>query len=104
MRTALLAATMATLAGAPAMAQTPATSPWALSLGLTITAFVRLAIELYLSRLVMEKHSQYVVTDTDLTWEGVRITEYIQIFATNAGSRPFYRHLSCEYFPVDSYW
>mgnify|MGYP000895687787 CR=1 FL=1 len=76
----------------------------ALSLGLTITAFVRLAIELYLSRLVMEKHSQYVVTDTDLTWEGVRITEYIQIFATNAGSRPFYRHLSCEYFPVDSYW
>ncbi len=34
MRKALLAATMATLAGAPAMAQTPATSPWALSLGL----------------------------------------------------------------------
>lgn len=34
MRTALLAATMLTLAGAPAMAQTPTTSPWTLSLGL----------------------------------------------------------------------
>jgi hypothetical protein len=76
----------------------------AMELGLTITAFVRLAIELYLPMLVMEKHSSRLVTNEDLTWEGIRCTENIQIFAVNAGSRPFYRNLSCAYFAVDSYW
>jgi hypothetical protein len=76
----------------------------AIELGLTITAFVRLAIELYLRTLAMEKRSIPLISNAYLTWEGIRIIESIQIFAVNAGSRPFYRNLSCEYFPVDSYW
>ncbi len=76
----------------------------AMELGLTITAFVRLAIELYLPMLAMEKHSQDLVTNDELTWEGIRVIESVQIFAVNAGSRPFYRNLSCIYFDVESYW
>lgn len=76
----------------------------ALELGLTITAFVRLAIELFLPALAMEKHSRGYVTNAHLTEEAIRITKNIQIFAVNAGTRPFYRNLSCEYFDVDGYW
>ncbi len=76
----------------------------AIELGLTITAFVRLAIELYLPTLVMEKRNQRLVSNNDLTWEGIRLIESIQIFAVNGGSRPFYRNLSCEHFPIDGYW
>lgn len=70
----------------------------------TITAFVRLALELYLPRLAMEKHSHMQVSDAELTWEGIRITENVEIFAVNGGSRPFYRNLSCAYFDPSGYW
>ncbi len=76
----------------------------AMELGLTITAFVRLAIELYLVTLAMEKHSWHFVTNAELTWEGIRFTESIEIFAVNARARPFYRNLSCAYFAIESYW
>jgi hypothetical protein len=76
----------------------------AMELGITITAFVRLAIELYLETLAMEKRSRQFVTDAQLTWDGIRITESVQIFAVNADSRPFYRNLSCAYFTIGSYW
>jgi hypothetical protein len=76
----------------------------AMELGITITALVRLAIELYLGTLVMEKRSPRFVTNAQLTWEGIRIAESVQIFAVNADSRPFYRHMSCAYFDIDSYW
>lgn len=76
----------------------------AIELGLTITAFVRLALELYLSRLAMEKHSYDQITDAELTWEGIRIIESIQIFAVNGDSRPFYRNLSCFPFDAEGYW
>jgi hypothetical protein len=76
----------------------------AMELGLTITAFVRLAIELYLSTLVMEKHNQRLITNAELTWEGIRIIENVEIFAVNSGTRPFYRNLSCTYFDIAGYW
>jgi hypothetical protein len=76
----------------------------AIELGLTITGFVRLAIELYLQTLVMEKRSQRLVTNNSLTWEGIRFIQEIQIFAVNGGSRPFYRNLTCLAFDPDSYW
>ncbi len=76
----------------------------AIELGLTITGFVRLAIELYLPTLVMEKHNQRLVSNANLTWEGIRFIQDIQIFAVNGGSRPFYRNLSCLCFDPDSYW
>lgn len=76
----------------------------AMELGLTISAFVRLALERYLPLLAMEKHSHWRVTDKDLTWDGIRLIENIQIFALNAGSRPALRDLSCIRFEIDSYW
>lgn len=76
----------------------------AMELGITMTAFVRLAIELYLGTLAMEKQNKRVVTNAQLTWEGIRFVENVQIFAVNAGSRPFYRNLSCSYFAIESYW
>ncbi|MBN8222081.1 MAG: hypothetical protein J0L53_14245, partial [Spirochaetes bacterium] len=75
-----------------------------MELGLTMTAFVRLAIELYLPLLAMEKHGQWLVSQKDLTWEGIRFIEKIQIFGVNAASRPFYRNLTCLGFEADSYW
>ncbi len=76
----------------------------AMELGLTITAFVRLAIELYLQTLAMEKRNSRFVSNAHLTWEGIRFVETIQIFAVNGGSRPFYRNLTCENFDIESYW
>jgi len=76
----------------------------ALELGLTLTALVRLAIKLYLPTLAMEKHSKNCVTAHDLTWEGIRFTEEVQIFAANAGGWPFLRNLTCIPFDPESYW
>lgn len=76
----------------------------AMDLGITMTAFVRLGIELYLPALAMEKRSYRNITDADLTWEGVRFIEKVQIFAVNGGPWPFARDLSCQRFDLDSYW
>ena len=76
----------------------------AIDLGLTITAFVRLALELFLQTLAMEKRNRWCVSSNDLTWEGIRFIESIQIFAVNGGGWPFSRELSCAPFAIDSYW
>ena len=76
----------------------------AIELGLTLTAFVRLAIELYLQTLAMVKRSPRIVTNEKLKWEGIRFSEVIQIFAVNGGGWPFSRTLSCIRYEIDSYW
>ena len=76
----------------------------AMDLGITMTAFIRLAIELYLPALAMEKRSRRTITGADLTWEGIRFTEHVQIFAANGGPWPAVRELSCQRFKIDSYW
>lgn len=76
----------------------------AMELGLTMTALVRLALQLFLPFLAMEKHSWGRVSRGDLTWQGIRITKEVQVFAVNGGGRPFYRHLTFENFDPDTYW
>lgn len=76
----------------------------AMDLGLTMSAFIRLAIELYLQRLAMENPNYRFVTSAELTSEGIRFTEIVQIFAVNGGPWPFLRNLSCIRFEIDSYW
>ncbi len=76
----------------------------AMDLGITLTAFVRLAIELYLPFLAMEKRSRRTINDADLTWEGIRFIESMQIFGVNGGPWPVARDLSCHRFDIDSYW
>jgi len=76
----------------------------AMDLGMTLSGFIRLAIELYLASLAMENHSSRPITNTQLTWEGIRFIEQIQIFATNGGPWPFSRDVACHRFPIESYW
>ncbi len=76
----------------------------AMDLGLTMTAFVRMALELYLHTLAMEKRSRRQVTNLQLTHEGIRFIEFVQIFAENGGGWPAMRNLSCLHFDIDSYW
>lgn len=76
----------------------------AMDLGITLTGFVRLAIELYLPLLAMEKRSRRIIDDVDLTWEGIRFIESMQIFGVNGGPWPVARDLSCHRFDIDSYW
>ncbi len=76
----------------------------AMELGVTVSAFVRLALELYLDLLAMEKHSNRGITDGDLTCEAIRLIQTIEIFAENGGPYPFARILSCQRFEPESYW
>lgn len=76
----------------------------AMDLGLTISAFVRLAIELYLGCLAMENRCRRRVTNDDLTAEGIRFTQIVQIFAVNGGPFPFLREICFHRFDLDSYW
>jgi len=76
----------------------------AMDLGLTVTSFARLALELYLDSLAMEKHSRRRVTDETLTWEAIRLIEEIQIFAENTAIWPYQRSVNCFRFAFESYW
>jgi len=76
----------------------------AMDLGLTLSAFIRLAIELYLSSLAMVNHSKLKVTDADLTAEGIRFLQQMQIFAANGGPFPLLRQISCIRYELESYW
>jgi hypothetical protein len=76
----------------------------ALDLGITLTAFVRLALALYLEHLAMEKRSRRLVTDERLKWEAIRFIEKIHIFATDREGYPLLRDLTCIGFALATYW
>jgi hypothetical protein len=76
----------------------------AMDLGVTLSAFVRLALELYLYLLAMEKQSRLHVSDTDLTESAIRLVQTITIFADQAGPFPAFRELHCWHWELDSYW
>ena len=76
----------------------------AMDLGVTLSAFVRLALELYLYLLAMEKQSRLHVSDADLTESAIRLVQTITIFADQAGPFPAFRELHCWPWELDSYW
>lgn len=76
----------------------------AMDLGVTLTMFVRLAIEMFLDALAMEKRSRRFVTRHRLKWEAIRFLEEIQISADNAGGFPHLRTLNCLRYAFESYW
>lgn len=76
----------------------------ALDLGITISAFIRIAIELYLQTLAMGNHGKRFITNEQLTHEGIRFTQEVQIYAENTGPWPFARNLHCIRFEFGSYW
>jgi hypothetical protein len=76
----------------------------AMDLGITMSAFVRLALELYLHLLAMEKHSKWYVTDAHLIENAIRLVEHMTIFAAKAGPFPFLHELNSWHWELDSYW
>jgi hypothetical protein len=76
----------------------------AMDLGITLSAFVRLALELYLNFLAMEKHSKWYVTDAHLVENSIRLVEQMTIFASKAGPFPLLHELHSWHWELESYW
>jgi hypothetical protein len=53
-----------------------------MDLGIMLSAFLRLAIELYHHLLAMEKHSRPCVSDAHLTENAIRLIKTITIFTS----------------------
>jgi len=76
----------------------------AMDLGLTLSGFIRLAIELYLTMLAVEKHSPRHIPGRYLVAEAIRFVESILILALNGGPFPALRELHCRRWALESYW
>jgi hypothetical protein len=76
----------------------------AMDLGITLSAFVRLALELYLHLAAMEKHSQWYVTDAHLIENAIRLVQQMTIFAAKAGPFPILHELHSWHWELESYW
>jgi hypothetical protein len=76
----------------------------AMDLGITLSAFVRLAVELYLHLLAMEKHSKWYVTDAHLVENSIRLVQHMTIFASKAGPFPLLHELHSWHWELESYW
>jgi len=76
----------------------------AMDLGITMSAFVRLAVELYLHHLAMEKHSRGYVTDAHLVENAIRLVQHMTIFASKAGPFPLLHELHSWHWELESYW
>jgi hypothetical protein len=76
----------------------------AMDLGITMSAFIRLALELYLHLLAMEKHSKWYVTDAHLVENSIRLVEHMTIFASKAGPFPLLHELNSWHWELESYW
>jgi hypothetical protein len=76
----------------------------AMDLGITMSAFVRLALELYLDMLAMEKQSKPYVTDAHLTENAIRLVQTITILTSRAGPFPNLWELNCWHWDLESYW
>jgi len=76
----------------------------AMDLGITMSAFIRLALQLYLHLLAMEKHSKWYVTDAHLVENSIRLVEQMTIFAAKAGPFPLLHELHSWHWELESYW
>lgn len=76
----------------------------AMDLGITMTAFARIALALYLGLIAMENRSYRFVPTPKIRALGIRFTEEIQIAAQNTSEFPLFRTLQCHHFSLDSYW
>jgi hypothetical protein len=76
----------------------------AMDLGITMSAFVRLALELYLDMLAMEKQSKPYVTDAHWTENAIRLVQTITILTSRAIPVPNLWELHCWHWDPESYW
>jgi hypothetical protein len=76
----------------------------AMDLGITMSAFIRLAVQLYLHLLAMEKHSKWYVTDAHLVENAIRLVQQMTIFASKVDPFPLLHELHYWRWEPDSYW
>ncbi|MBV6494438.1 MAG: hypothetical protein LDLANPLL_02471 [Turneriella sp.] len=76
----------------------------AMQLRITMSAFIRLALELFLKRLAMEKHSYRLISDENLKWQAIRFTEKYTPYVQNLFSRPHSHRFKWLTFAVHTYW
>lgn len=76
----------------------------ALRLNLTVSAFIRLALELYLQQLEMEIHSNNAVTELEYFWRGIKRWLTLPLTVLNEDNIPMmYRYLFSG-FPPEMWW
>jgi len=76
----------------------------AMDLGITLSAFVRLALELYLHLLAMEKHSRWYITDAHLVENAIRLVQHMTVFASKTAPFPALHELHSWRWELESYW
>ncbi|HRP70679.1 MAG TPA: hypothetical protein PLY93_14225 [Turneriella sp.] len=73
-------------------------------LSITMSAFIRLALELFLPRLAMEKHGYSFITDEQLKWQAIRFVEKFTLTTQNIDSRPYTHRFNWLAFALSTYW
>ena len=76
----------------------------ALRLGVTVSGFIRLALELYLPRLELEFHNRKAVGPTAFFWLGIKRWLCIPLTAVNTLGLPTMRRFLFSGFPPDMWW
>ncbi|HRP69571.1 MAG TPA: hypothetical protein PLY93_08570 [Turneriella sp.] len=76
----------------------------AMHLRITMSAFIRLSLELFLGHLAMEKQGYNFVTDEQLKWQAIRFIERYTPHTQNCFSRPDSIHFKWFNFALSSYW
>ncbi|MBV6492435.1 MAG: hypothetical protein LDLANPLL_00428 [Turneriella sp.] len=73
-------------------------------LRITMSAFIRLALDLFLERLAMEKQGYSAITDENLKWQAIRFIENYTPHTQNLFSRPHTHRFKWRNFAVCTYW
>ncbi len=76
----------------------------AMRLRITMSAFIRLALELFLERLAMEKQSSRFITNENLKWQSIRFIEKVVTHTQNLFARPDTHRFSWLNFAACTYW
>lgn len=75
-----------------------------MQLRVTMSAFIRLALELFLERLAMEKQSLRFISDENLKWQAIRFIEKAVTHTQNIFSRPDTHRFRWLNFAACTYW
>ncbi len=76
----------------------------ALTLNISVSEFIRIALWLYLPRLVMDNHNRRYVSDAELFWLGIKRWLTIQLSALNNAQQPQIRRFLFSAFPPTHWW
>lgn len=76
----------------------------AMALNISVSEFIRIALWLYLPRLVMDSHNRKYVSDAELFWLGIKRWLCIPLGALNNARQPTLRRYLFSSFPPAHWW